>query len=526
MKQFISLIFFGFLIFSCAEKSNAKKSTHSTMPISNLSGKELANIHCAGCHSFVSPKLLPKTIWENDVLPAMGNRLGIFNGKHQPDSIFGSLRNGLLVKKANVFPDEPLLAREDWQKIVKFYVRNAPDTVSVKEQNTKIKKGLNHFKYREAAYRNGPPLTAMVKILPEKRGMVFSDSKRNKNMLTFLNPDLEKDYDLLFENTPIDYYEKGDTVFLTTIGRNVFPNDLANGAVEQLVFDETRVLIKPEMTLIANLQRPVSMAYGDLNDNGLEDIIACEYGDLTGKLVWYENLGKGAYRQNILRKKSGAIKAIIKDYNADGLNDIFVLMAQGDEGIFYFENTGNGSFKEKRLLSFSPLNGSQYMELADFNSDGHDDILYVCGDNADKTPILKDYHGIYIFFNDGNLNFKQAYFYQQNGAYKALPRDFDLDGDLDIAAISFFPDYLNSPEESFVYLENKGNLTFEASSFAESTKGRWIVMDAADIDDDGDIDLALGSFVQFLAKGDTTGLSKKWLTDSPSVILLENTIKE
>src|SRR5690606_6312476 len=185
---------------------------------------------------------------------------------------------------------------------------------------------------------------------------------------------------------------------------------------------------------------------------------------------------------------------------------------------FYYENQGGGSFKEKRLLTFSPLNGSQYMEMADFDKDGNLDILYVCGDNADKSPILKDYHGIYIFLNDGNDHFKQAYFYQLNGAYKAMARDYDLDGDLDIAAISFFPDYRNCPEESFVYLENKGNLKFGDHTFPEATKGRWIVMDAGDIDGDGDIDLALGSFVYFLAQGDTTGLSKKWLEESPSVI--------
>lgn len=525
MRQFFILAFLLGLVFSCGQNKETKNTVYQNRPSSNLSGKELASIHCAGCHSFVSPEFLPKAIWKNDVLPAMGSRLGIFNGDHQPDSIFGSFRNGLIVKNANIFPEKPVLASEDWLKIVSYYVQNAPDTVLTPKQKKKIDIGLGHFKYAEASYVNGPPLTSMVKILPKKRGVVFSDSKRNKNMLTFLTPDLEKDFDLSFENTPIDYYEKGDTVYVTTIGRNVFPNDLADGTVQKLVFDSTGEPIKHGTPVISRLQRPVNMAYGDLNNNGLEDIVACEYGDLTGKVIWYENLGNNAYTANILKNVSGGIKAIIKDYNADGFNDIFVLMAQGDEGVFYFENSGNGNFTEEVLLSFSPLNGSQYMELADFNNDGHDDILYVCGDNADKTPILKDYHGTYIFLNDGNLNFKQAYFYQQNGAYKALPRDFDLDGDLDIAAISFFPDYLNSPEESFVYLENKGNLVFDAYSFAESTKGRWIVMDAADMDDDGDIDLALGSFVQFFAKGDTTGLSKKWLTDSPSVILLENTIR-
>jgi len=525
MKPHILVFFLAELILSCNQIKETEKPALDTLPASELSGKALAHIHCASCHSFVSPETLSKPIWKNDVLPAMGNRLGIFNGAHQPDSIFGSFRNASIVKKANVFPEKPVLAREDWMKIVAYYEQNAPDMVLLPKPNTRIKKGLRHFKYTEAPYVNGPPLTAMVKILPDKRGLVFSDSKRNRSRLTFLTPNLEKKWNLPFRNTPIHYYENGNSVYLTTVGKNIFPNDLSDGEVHKFEREEMSQNPETGKVLIRNLQRPVNMTYGDLNNDGLEDAIACEYGDLTGKLVWYKSLGNGSYAANVLKNKPGAIKAIIKDYNADGRNDIFVLMAQGDEGLFYFENSGNGVFKEKRLLTFSPLNGSQYFELADFNRDGFDDILYVCGDNADKTPILKAYHGIYFFLNDGKMNFEQSYFYQQNGAYKAIPRDYDMDGDLDIAAISFFPDYVNAPEESFVYLENKGNLTYDASSFAESTKGRWIVMDAGDIDGDGDIDLALGSFVQFLAKGDTTGLSKKWLTDSPSVILLENTIR-
>src|SRR5690606_20522694 len=143
------------------------------------------------------------------------------------------------------------------------------------------------------------------------------------------------------------------------------------------------------------------------------------FGNETGMLAWHENNGRGGYQKRILNERSGAITSIIKDANGDGLPDIYVLMAQGDEGIFLYENQGEGKFTERRLLSFLPLNGSQYMELADFNRDGHDDIVYVAGDNADKTPILKDYHGVYIFLNDGNANFSQAYFYPMNGAYKA-----------------------------------------------------------------------------------------------------------
>ena len=525
MKQFIALYFLAALLFSCSgKKKESKDLEYREIPVTNLNGNRLAEIHCSSCHLFVKPQMLPKSSWKNDVLPAMGNRLGIYKGNVRPDSLFDSGRSGEVVKRANIFPERPLLAKEDWDKIVEYYLSSSPDTILPPKRANKIKMGLEHFTVRESVYSHIPAFTTMVKILPGNRGVVFADSKRNINSLTFLNPKLEKDFVLGLKTAPTHYYEKSDTIYLTTAGKNIFPNDVSDGSLQK-IFTKGISESYTSKEVIPNLQRPVSMAYGDLNNDGREDVVACEYGNETGKLVWYENLGGDKYNMRPLGNRSGAIKAIIKDMNGDGLLDIFVLMAQGDEGIFYYQNQGDGSFSTKRLLSFLPLNGSQYMELVDFNNDGFDDILYVCGDNADKTPLLKDYHGIYIFLNDGNLNFKQSYFYHLNGAYKAMPRDYDLDGDLDIAAISFFPDYASYPEESFVYLENKGNLKFEDFSFPESINGRWIVMDAEDMDGDGDIDLALGSFVYFLPAGDTTGLGQKWLSKGPSIVVLENTTR-
>lgn len=525
MKQYIGFCLLVGLLLSCSgKKKDSQTVEYKEIEPTNLSGDRLAEIHCSSCHLFVKPELLPKASWRNDVLPAMGHRLGIYKEEVRPDSLFDKGRSREVVKQANIFPERPLLAKEDWDKIVDYYVSHSPDTILAPKRATKINMGLKHFKYRESAYSHIPALTSMVKILPENRGVVFADSKRNINSLTFLTPNLEKDFVLGVKTAPIHYYEKLDTIYLTTAGKNIFPNDVSDGSLQKL-FTKGSEKSYTSKEVIPNLQRPVNMAYGDLNNDGREDIVACEYGNETGKLVWFENTGGDNYKLWPLDSRSGAIKAVIKDVNGDGLSDIFVLMAQGDEGIFYYQNQGDGTFSTKRLLSFLPLNGSQNMELVDFNNDGFDDILYVCGDNADKTPMLKDYHGVYIFLNDGDLNFKQSYFYQLNGAYKAMPADYDLDGDLDIAAISFFPDYASYPEESFVYLENKGNLQFEDYSFPESTHGRWIVMDAADMDADGDIDLALGSFVYFLPAGDTTGLGQKWLSKGPSVVVLENTTR-
>lgn len=508
-----------------SQETVVPESSRELLPASKLSGEELSVKYCTTCHAYVTPESLPKTTWRDDVLPAMGHRLGMYKGGVRPDSLFESGVSGSIVRKGNVFPENRMLAEADWHKIEQYFIDNAPDTVAPPVRNRHIQLGLQHFKYKEASFSHRPPLTSLVKILPDNRGIVYGDGKGRRSTLTFLTADLQEKYTIPLQSTPVQFYEKSNEVLLTTIGKGVFPNDAPDGTLERLERSWPEPRYKPGNTVIRNLQRPAFMAYEDLNHDGLEDIVTGEFGNKTGRLSWYHNNGDGRYTKKVLREKPGAVSAIIKDANNDGLPDIYVLMAQGDEGIFLYENQGSGKFKETRLLTFSPLSGSQYMELADFNADGFDDIVYVCGDNADLTPMLKQYHGVYIFLNDGRSAFKQAYFYQLNGAYKAMARDYDLDGDLDLAAISFFPDYARYPEESFVYLQNKGDLKFEDYSFRESSNGRWVVMDAADMDADGDVDLALGSFVYFLPAGDTTGLGTKWLSTSPSVVLLENTIR-
>jgi len=209
--------------------------------------------------------------------------------------------------------------------------------------------------------------------------------------------------------------------------------------------------------------------------------------------------------------------------NNDGLPDVVALFGQGDEGIDIFFNKGKGAFSRERVIRFSPSNGSSYFNLHDLDMDGDLDIIYTAGDNADYEPLMKPFHGIYCFRNDGNNQFEQFFFYQLNGAYKAIPHDFDQDGDLDIAAISFFPDWENSPEESFVYLENQGELTFSASTFPEVNDGRWITMDAADYDKDGDMDLVLGSLAfEVVPK---LGYVDRWVKNGIPFVILKNRLK-
>jgi hypothetical protein len=132
--------------------------------------------------------------------------------------------------------------------------------------------------------------------------------------------------------------------------------------------------------------------------------------------------------------------------------------------------------------------------------------------------VLKPYHGVYIFMNDGKYNFTQKYFFPLDGCYKAMARDIDGDGDLDIATIAFFADFQKQPEEGFVYLENEGDLKFKPYSLPQAQVGRWLTMDVGDIDGDGKQSILLGNFS--IAPGNSRSRTN-W-KEGPAYLVLKN----
>jgi hypothetical protein len=498
-----------FLLSFC--KSYNRNQSFSEVPAINIQkGEELAVKYCQNCHLLPEPSLLDAKSWDEGVMPNMGPMLGIFRHRYRQYPSGKNDRN----LDSNFYPKQPLLTTSEWQYIIDYYTATSPDVLPDQVRERQIKMGLPLFEVQKPPFTLAPPSTCFVKI--DTTGLVFADYATGG--IYKLDKQL-KPYDSVIAGGPVVHIDfQKNRMVVCDIGQ-MNPNNGKFGSLKSVAIQEGKW--KMDTTaFIRNLERPAHVTVADLDGDSQEDYIACEFGFMTGSLSWYQNKGNNNFTRHVLRPLPGAMQVYVRDVNNDGLTDLWVLFSQGDEGVFLYTNKGNGQFEQRQVLRLPPSYGSTFFELVDFNKDGRDDIIYTCGDNADYSPVLKPYHGVYVFLNDGKDGFEQDFFFPINGCYKALARDYDNDGDIDLAAISFFADYAHQPQESFVYLDNRDGKFFPLA-LPESITGRWLTMDAGDWDGDGRIDIVLGNF----SKAPAMIKSFKDWSQGPGLLLLKNTGK-
>ncbi|WP_160717684.1 FG-GAP repeat domain-containing protein [Chitinophaga solisilvae] len=499
MRGFATLLITGCFIYSCQ------------MPAKEEKGKVLADKYCSGCHLPVAPDMLDKETWTRHVLPAMAPKLGIrvWNGDQY-------------------YPPQPgekasLISIEDWTTLTAYYEKMAPEKLAPAKVPAPLQRDWSIFSMKrpEGVDTNALATTTMVSFDPEQPVIYTGDA--GSNALARWDSTLHRNawWRMLSPVVHMAYYRDSagqQQGLLTQIG-NMRALDAPAGVISSLNLGEPGSKLKD---LAAFLKRPVQTVTADFDRDGLNDMAVCAFGHNQGGLYWLKQLPGHQYQQLTISEVPGAIHAETGDFNHDGWTDLMVLFAAADEGIWLFENDKKGGFTSSCLLRFPPLYGSTGFQLVDLNGDGKEDILYTCGDNADFSMIIKPYHGLYVYLNEGGHKYRQAWFYPVNGCTKAVAADFNRDGKTDIVSIAFFADMKTNPAEKFIYFEGRGQLDFVPHAPPIEKEGHWICMDVKDYDHDGDVDIILGNYGRGFNILDD--YKPEWKEYQPFIVLQNNVV--
>ncbi len=475
--------------------------------------EKVARRACTMCHAFVEPEMLTRKNWATQILPRMSVRLGVA----KPD--FSSSPEGELIRAKKIYTDRPLVPVEWWPTIERYYMTRAPEEPLPQDPRAPIEIGLPGLRTEPPRFRTPDPATTLVKISPSRRQIFVGDDKEKALFLLDAQGGFVARLDV--QNVPVDLVEMDGGIYVTCVG-SFLPSEIPRA--ELLWFPRQGDSFGPRKVILKELPRSVQAEFADLNGDGRTDFALCMFGNLTGRFSWFENLGDDQYREHPLTHETGPMYCAARDFNLDGKIDLALLLAQHLESLVLLKGDGKGGFTGDTVFQKPPVYGHSHMEAVDFDRDGRLDFIVANGDNGEYESPIKKYHGVWLYRAQPDGSYDEKFLFPLNGAYRALARDLDQDGDLDLVVNSYFPDYVNSPRESFVLLENRGDLTFAPFTFRECISGRWLVMDVNDLDGDKDLDVVLGSYIHGPGPAPMF-LMEIWERQGPSIQILRNTRK-
>ena len=290
----------------------------------------------------------------------------------------------------------------------------------------------------------------------------------------------------------IDFDNDGDLDLIVAVLGMLFPNNDKIGSVVILENDGHSHFTKH--LVVDKIARVSDVRAGDLDKDGDMDLAVAQFGYDDGETRWIENMGDWKFKQHILQNLSGPINVEIVDVDNDGDLDIVSLVSQEWEEIYCFINDGKGNFQPKLIWGSSNQDyGSSGISMCDLDKDGDMDILYSNGDAFDYIPPQgRPWHGAQWLENKGDMKFEFHRLCSFTGATNVRAADIDNDGDLDLFVVSEFNLWDKPDSYSLIWLENTGNMQYTKHEITKNPT-HILCCEPGDFNNDGQTDLVTGN---------------------------------
>lgn len=490
---------FMILFLGCNQPGNDRGQGQSKQ-FGKLTESEMrVEIFCGNCHPLPNPNTFPKSMWPEEVERG-------FRFYHE------SGRTDL---------EEPLQIEAE-----KYYVSRSPEKVEIPSAETfPVNPTDVQFVPSPLVFSGDPiSLTADIYWQESSETLFFSDMANSKLRSWMPNSDPEfklmppyETWTLSPENvvaqgnhlcriTPCDWNQDGHTDFLVAEIGSMVISDQKLGNVVLLISKGDGTFDRH--VLATELARPVVAVPFDYSDDGRMDIVIAEFGyNREGCLSLLRNiadanttaLSPADFQYEIIDSRHGHLAVIVEDMNNDGKLDLVTALGQEYESVEIRYALGGGEYRREIVMALpDPSYNTSSIHICDINQDGNKDILHTCGDIFDSF-VPKPFHGVRLLVNRGGGRWETREIGMMIGAMQVVTGDFDLDGDIDIAAVGLFPGSETfSPDvslDSVVWWEQTGDLEFVRHSI-ERDRCLHSSCVVADVDGDGRPDLVVGDWAE------------------------------